>query len=284
MILVDAQTMRETAPRFSGEIAERQDAIIAAVGEVLAPTLAQYAIDTRLRIAHFLGQTCHESAGFRTTEEFASGEAYEGRADLGNTKPGDGRRYKGRGLIQLTGRANYREYGQRMGVPLEANPELAAEPVLSLRVACEYWKKRRLNAACDEDDVVRGTKLINGGTNGLADRRAATSRAKAAIARIEGFLLLGEAPPAAGRPVLRRGSQGDAVAELQRMLQKLGFMVAVDGDFGAGTEVAVAALQRDRQLGVDGIVGRDTWTALDAVANTVRAVARKARTARRAKA
>lgn len=284
MILVDAQTMRETAPRFSGEIADRQDAIIAAVGEALAPTLALYAIDTRLRIAHFLGQTCHESAGFRTTEEFASGEAYEGRADLGNTKPGDGRRYKGRGLIQLTGRANYREYGQRMGLPLEANPELAAEPVLSLRIACEYWKKRKLNTACDEDDVVNATKLINGGSNGLADRRAATSRAKAAIARIQGFLLLGEAPPAAGRPVLRRGSQGEAVAQLQRMLQQLGFMVAVDGDFGAGTEVAVAAFQRDRQLGVDGIVGRDTWTALDAASQAARPAPRGTRARKTARA
>ena len=100
MIPVDAQTLREVAPRFSGELAARQDAILDAVGPVLAETLAAYQIDTRLRIAHFLAQTCHESAGFRTTEEFASGQAYEGRLDLGNTEPGDGPRYKGRGLLQ----------------------------------------------------------------------------------------------------------------------------------------------------------------------------------------
>jgi putative chitinase len=265
MIHVDAQTMREVAPRFSGEFAVRQDAIIAAVGEVLAATLESYQIDTRLRIAHFLGQTCHESAGFRTTEEFASGEAYEGRADLGNTNAGDGRRYKGRGLLQLTGRANYRDLGKVLGVKLEEDPELAAEPVLSLKIACEYWKKKKINAACDRDDVVEVTRLVNGGSNGLDDRRGYTAKAKAAIARLEGFVLSGEAPPSGGRPVLRRGSKGDAVTELQRSLQKLGFMVAVDADFGAGTEVAVAAFQRDRKLDVDGIVGNDTWKALDKV-------------------
>jgi putative chitinase len=266
MIEVDAHTMREIAPTFAGDLAERQNAIITAVGEVLAATLAEYGINTRLRIAHFLGQTCHEAAGFRTTEEFASGDKYEGRADLGNTHAGDGRRYKGRGLLQLTGRANYKTFGSRLGVDLVNDPEQAAEPVLSLRIACEFWKQRRINAVCDQDDVVKATKLVNGGQNGLADRRTATGKAKAAVARIEGFVLLGEAPPTKGRPVLRRGSKGDEVVQLQRLLRKLGFMVAIDGDFGVGTEVAVAAFQHGRQLDVDGIVGRDGWAALDAAA------------------
>jgi putative chitinase len=264
MIPVDAQTMFEVAPRFSGSLAEKQRAIVTAVGEVLATTLETYGIDTRLRIAHFLAQTCHESAGFRTTEEFASGERYEGRRDLGNTQPGDGRRYKGRGLLQLTGRANYRDLGRRLGIDLEGDPERAAEPVLSLSIACEFWKKNKVNAACDLDDVVRVTRIVNGGENGLADRRTLTGKAKSAIARLEGVRLLGEDPPADGRPVLRRGSRGDAVAELQRLLHKLGFMVAVDADFGAGTEVAVAAFQRSNKLDVDGIVGNETWLALDA--------------------
>jgi putative chitinase len=265
MIPVDAQTMREVAPQFSGEAAERQAFIIAAVGEVLAPTLEEYGISTRLRIAHFLGQTCHESAGFRTTEEFATGDAYEGRADLGNTKAGDGRRYKGRGLLQLTGRANYRALGKVLKVDLENDPERAADPALSLRIACEYWKSHKINAACDRDDLIAVTRAINGGTNGLEDRRGYTSSAKAAIIRVEG-LMMGGAAPAGARPVLRRGSKGDAVVTLQQALQKLGFMLGVDGDFGAGTEVAVASFQRDQKLKVDGIVGPGTWAALDKAA------------------
>ena len=264
MIQVDAQTMREIAPHFSGANGERQNAIIAAVGEALAATLDSYAINTRLRIAHFLGQTCHESAGFRTTEEFASGENYEGRTDLGNNRQGDGVRYKGRGLLQLTGRANYKAFGDLLGVNLEGNPELAAEPVQSLKIACEFWKKKSLNQFCDSDDIVELTRRINGGKNGLDERRVLTGKAKTAVARIEGFVLAGEAPPSKGRPVLHRGSKGDAVGELQRLLQKLGFMVAVDDDFGAGTEVAAAAFQKQQRLDpVDGIVGDDTWTAMD---------------------
>jgi putative chitinase len=264
MINVDAQTMREIAPTFSGANAQRQNAIIAAVGEVLAKTLQAYAIDTRLRISHFLAQTCHESAGFRTTEEFASGKAYENRLDLGNDQVGDGPRYKGRGLLQLTGRANYRSLGKILGIKLEDLPELAAEPVLSLTIACEFWKKNCINDACDADDVVRVTRLVNGGTNGLDDRRALTSKAKTAIARLEGFVLTGEAPPTNNRLVLRRGSKGDLVGELQRLLRRQGFMIAVDNDFGAGTEVAVTTFQQQRGLvPVDGIVGNDTWTALD---------------------
>ena len=264
MIQVDAQTLREIAPHFRGANGERQNAIIAAVGEVLAATLDSYAINTRLRIAHFLAQTCHESAGFRTTEEFASGENYEGRRDLGNIHPGDGVRYKGRGLLQLTGRANYQTFGGQLGVDLEGHPERAGEPVLSLRIACEFWKENNLNKHCDADDIVALTRRINGGVNGLEDRRNLTAKAKTAVARIEGLVLTGEAPPSNGRPVLRRGSKGDAVGSLQRLLQQLGFMVAVDNDFGAGTEVAVAAFQKLQRLDpVDGTVGNATWTALD---------------------
>lgn len=227
--------MLEIAPRFSGAAADAQARICREVGEILTPTLRAYAIDTRLRIAHFLAQTCHESAGFRTTEEFASGEAYEGRADLGNTEPGDGVRFKGRGLIQLTGRANYRNVGQLLGADLVRTPALAAEPRLSLRIGCEYWRSRNINALCDGDDLVAVTRAINGGLNGLDDRRSLTSKAKAVLARIEALRVSG-ASARLRQPVLRRGSKGDDDAALQTRLRRMGFPLVVDGDFGAATE------------------------------------------------
>ena len=283
MVPVDAQTMREVAPTFTGAPAASQAKIIAEVGAVLAATLESYDITNRLRIAHFLGQTCEESAGYRTTEEFASGKEYEGRADLGNTQKGDGPRYKGRGLLQLTGRANYVDYGKALGVDLVNNPTLAAQPALSLKIACEYWKRHNINADCDRDDVQAVTRKVNGGLNGLSDRIAFTQKAKAAVARLQAIALSGAAAsaaapagaasadtaaagvaPAQPRPVLGRGSQGDAVVQLQNMLRDLNFAVAIDGDFGPGTEVAVTRFQSENDLAADGIVGPQTWGALDA--------------------
>lgn len=264
MIPIDGRIMFEVAPRFSGSKARRQAEIIEGISPVLASTLDEYGIDTRLRIAHFLGQCCHEAAGFRTTEEFASGELYEGRSDLGNTRKGDGRRYKGRGLIQLTGRANYRDVGNALGLDLEANPLLAEEPRLSLRIACEYWKRRKINPDCDRDDIITVTRKINGGLNGLEDRRRYTAKAKAALARVEGFILSGTTPDT--RPVLHRGSVGEAVGDLQDHLHALGYPLAIDGDFGPATELAVMEFQAAHRLKADGIVGKKTWTALEKAA------------------
>jgi len=111
MILVDSQSMRELAYRYEGALGARQEIIIAEAGVVLASTLHAYGIDTRLRIAHFLAQTCHESMSYSTTEELADGSAYEQNENLGNVDEGDGVRFKGRGILQLTGRRNYAEYG-----------------------------------------------------------------------------------------------------------------------------------------------------------------------------
>jgi len=137
--------------------------------------------DSPLRLAHFIAQVAHESGGFRYMEEIASGQAYEGRADLGNTQPGDGKRYKGRGPIQLTGRANYRLFGRDLGIDFEQHPEIVAFPSIGLMAACRFWTMRGLNELADADDVVAITKRINGGQNGLADRQAYLVKAKALL-------------------------------------------------------------------------------------------------------
>jgi putative chitinase len=262
MIALDGEVLRAIAPKFIGAPAESQAHIIGAIEGVLQSTLAQYAIDTRLRVAHFLAQIIHESAGLRTTEEFASGAAYEGRKDLGNVKPGDGRLYKGRGLLQLTGRANYKKLGDKLNIDLEDEPLKAGEPKLSLVIACEYWTDRNINAACDADDLIAVTKKVNGGLNGLADRRQLLVKAKAALARVEGIVVATTAPTKS-RPTLHRGSQGEAVGELQALLRTLGFQLAIDQEFGAATEVAVMSVQSNANIKADGIVGPQTWLILE---------------------
>lgn len=138
-------------------------------------------LDTGLRLAHFMGQCGHESGGFRYMEEIASGAVYEGRADLGNTQPGDGKRFKGRGPIQLTGRANYRRVGRKIGIDLESHPDMVSHPSVGLLVGCVYWADRGLNAKADADDLLGLTKAINGGVNGLEDRKVRTAKAKGLI-------------------------------------------------------------------------------------------------------
>ncbi|MES1912871.1 MAG: hypothetical protein MHM6MM_005095, partial [Cercozoa sp. M6MM] len=119
------------------------------------------------RIAAFTGQIGHESGGLRYMEELASGSAYEGREDLGNTQPGDGTRFKGRGLIQLTGRSNYDAFH------MVDTPERLCFPSDGLRAATWFWMRRGLNEYAStgkQDDYDTITRRINGGTNGSADR------------------------------------------------------------------------------------------------------------------
>jgi putative chitinase len=147
----------------------------------LAKCMQDRQINTPLRQAHFLAQIGHESGELRYAEEIASGAAYEGRSDLGNTQPGDGVRFKGRGLIQLTGRANYAKYGQSIGRDLVTDghwTQVAEDPALAVDVASWYWDTRQLNKYADLDDIVTVTKRINGGDNGLEDRKALLNRGK----------------------------------------------------------------------------------------------------------
>jgi predicted chitinase len=143
--------------------------------------MAEAGINTPQRQAAFLAQLGHESGGLRYMEEIASGAAYEGRRDLGNTQPGDGTRYKGRGPIQLTGRANYRAAGKALGLDLEGNPRQAASPEVGFRTAAWFWNSRNLNSLADKGDFRGITKRVNGGYNGLADREAYYRRALNAL-------------------------------------------------------------------------------------------------------
>ena len=141
----------------------------------------EYRINNQYRLAAFLAQVAHESGCFRYTEEIASGEAYEGRIDLGNTEAGDGKRFKGRGLIQLTGRYNYTILSEETGIDFVSNPELLTTPQYAVMSACWFWKKRGLNGMADSGNFHFITKKINGGFNGLADREYFHRRCKEAF-------------------------------------------------------------------------------------------------------
>jgi putative chitinase len=260
MVPVDETFLKALSPREDGRRAARQEAIISGMGAALAPTLARYAIDTPLRIAHFLAQTAHESDGFCTTEEYADGRAYEGRSDLGNVEPGDGPRFKGRGLIQLTGRMNYALTGKALGLDLVGDPLSVNDAITYLLVACNFWARLGINKACDADDLYEVTRLVNGGLNGLDSRLAYLTTAKGLMAPLAAKTVIGAA--AATRPLLYRGATGAAVAQLQQDLTARGYALARDGNFGAGTETALRLFQAAHGLAVDGIAGPALWEAL----------------------
>lgn len=145
----------------------------------LNDTMMSFSIDTPLRQAHFLAQIAHESGSLQYVREIASGESYEGRKDLGNIHPGDGVKYKGRGLIQLTGRNNYEKFSQSVPeADIVEHPERLEEPNLACYVAGWFWDQHKLNEVADRDDIVQVTKVINGGKNGLQERMNFLNRAK----------------------------------------------------------------------------------------------------------
>ncbi len=145
-------------------------------------TLKEFLIDqSKIRVTMFIAQLAHESGEFRYVKELASGSAYEGRKDLGNTEKGDGVKFKGRGLIQITGRANYTKLGAALGLDLLNKPELLEEPINAARSAGWFWLTNKLNELAETGDFIKVTKRINGGTNGLTDRQQYWDRAKKVI-------------------------------------------------------------------------------------------------------
>lgn len=152
--------------------------------EPLNRAMAADGIDTAVRMAAFLAQIAHESGELRYVREIASGKAYEGRKDLGNTQPGDGERFRGRGLIQITGRFNFTAASKALGVDFVANPALMELPVHAARVSTWFWKTKRLNVLADKGDFRNLTIRINGGLNGFEDRLEYWERAKRTL-RVE---------------------------------------------------------------------------------------------------
>jgi len=137
----------------------------------LNAAMDEFEINSPVRIAAFLAQLAHESGELRFWRELASGEAYEGRVDLGNTQPGDGPRYKGRGPIQLTGRTNYHAAGYALRIDLEKHPERACWPEVGFRIAGWYWRRHGCNELADRGDFTGITRVINGGLSHLECRR-----------------------------------------------------------------------------------------------------------------
>jgi predicted chitinase len=216
-LMINDMQLRQVMPHLT-------DAKLQLMLPHLNEAMRVHGIGTMLRTAAFVAQLAHESGEFRFMEEIwgptAAQARYEPTSDLaarlGNTEAGDGRRFKGRGPIQITGRANYQRYGQLLGADLVAEPELAAQPAMAFRIAGLFWQSNGLNELADAEDFVKITRRINGGTNGLADREQFYARAKAVLA--EGFIpdpvVRGRGAPAraAPPPGLTRGYE--AIVEL----------------------------------------------------------------------
>ena len=210
----------------------------------LNQAMAACGVNTLLRTAAFAAQLAHESGEFRWMEEIwgptAAQLGYEPPAPkaarLGNTQPGDGKRFKGRGPIQITGRFNYQKYGGLLGVDLTASPERAAAPDLAFLTAGLFWKTNGLNELADAQQFVAITRRINGGENGLADRQKYYARAQAVL-QASGFVADAVTRSAAGRArsllipsgtaPLPRGNEGDAAPAAEKSVKKAATKVAV---------------------------------------------------------
>lgn len=261
----------------------------------LVEVMPKYGINTAQRAAHFISQCAHESNNFRSLEENLNysekalnavfgryfgappkrnaaeyarnpekianyvyqDEFRSAKGKMGNVQPGDGWRFRGRGLKQLTGRNNYTGFGASIGMTAEQAAEYVATPKGAVESACWFWDTNKLNTIADTDDVVKMTKRINGGNIGLADRQARYKKA------MEVFGSPCNVPDCHDHDendgdvedigTLRKGSRGDGVKMMQEALG-----IAADGAFGPGTERALKAWQAANGLTADGIAGPKT--------------------------
>lgn len=197
--------------------------LTAAKGATLFPFLTaaigEFGIDSPARTAAFLAQLAHESGQFRFMEEIWGPTAAQRRYEpvstlastLGNTQTGDGFRFKGRGPIQITGRANYKRFGDLLGLDLVGEPQRAALPEVAFRVAALFWSKKGLNELADQvtpEAFKEITRRINGGFNGLADRQKYYESAKTTLGVTPPPLTRGGPPQTdTGDPDFERGAE-----------------------------------------------------------------------------
>jgi len=176
-----------------GTPAAKRDALL----PFLQAAMAEFAIDAPARMAAFLAQLAHESGQFRFMEEIwgptAAQRRYEPAStlatNLGNAEVGDGKRFKGRGPIQITGRSNYRRFGDLLGTDLVGDPARAALPELAFRIAGLFWSKKGLNELADRatrESFREITRRINGGFNGIDDREKFYAAARTVLGVVEG--------------------------------------------------------------------------------------------------
>ena len=293
--------------------------------------LFAHGLTTPARLAHFLAQVLHESGALeidwenmsyssrrllqifgvgRHSAAITQGEAqalahrpeaiaervyglgnpHKAR-ELGNTESGDGFCYRGGGLLQTTGRANYRRMGQKCGVDFEGQPDLVLAAEHALKPALCEWTEARLNAFADCDDILSISRAINLGNprvprrpNGMEDRVAWYARVRQLIDRVDFVAAAGELAPQTvrmqplpseedvaqsivaivGDQILRFGDRGSEVQAVQRALAHLGYGLSGSGNYGANTQAAVADFQARHGLEVDAEVGAQTARAIDA--------------------
>jgi putative chitinase len=264
----------------------------------LKEILPKYKIDTPQRIAGFIAQCAHESGDFRTLEEnlnysekslLAVFGRYFGPAPkrnpaefarnpekianyvymdefrskqgaMGNTKPGDGWRFRGRGLKQLTGRNNYTAFGKTIGMTAEQAAEYVATEKGAVESACWFWQTAGCNAFADKGDIVGLSKKINGGDIGLEDRVRRWEEALKILGQPAAKVAIVEEKDvdvADDIGILRRGCKGEGVKIMQKALG-----VTADGNFGPGTEKALKEWQAKNGLKADGIAGPATFAKL----------------------
>src|SRR6056300_1978888 len=259
--------------------------------DALCKLLPKYGITTERRVAHFLSQCAHESAGFKKLEENLNysakalravfgryfGEPPKRDADeyhrqpemianyvymdefrkykMGNVEEGDGWRFRGRGLKQLTGRENYTRFGKSVDMSAEEAAEYVATPAGAIESACWFWNANNLNDIADTDNVVKMTKKINGGNIGLDDRQKRYKHALQVLGMDADDL--GEDDGATidvdDIGTLRKCCKGEGVKMMQEALG-----IGADGDFGPGTERALKEWQASNGLVADGIAGPRT--------------------------